>query len=84
MNNWQWIGAVDGGVDVLFRFDAVGTRTALTLPAGFRVDALAFDAPRNEVVALLRDRVAGRFEEQRVSGESFAQWAHRADEEQLK
>ncbi len=30
------------------------------------------------------DRVAGRFEEQRVSGESFAQWAHRADEEQLK
>ena len=59
VNNWQWIGAVDGGVDVLYRFDAVGTRTALTLPAGFRVDALAFDAPRNEVVALLRDRVAG-------------------------
>jgi sulfite reductase (ferredoxin) len=30
------------------------------------------------------DRVAGRYLEQRSAGESFAVWAHRADEEDLR
>ncbi len=30
------------------------------------------------------DRVAGRFEHQREAGESFAEWAHRADEDDLR
>ncbi|HWT14273.1 MAG TPA: hypothetical protein VN581_00720 [Patescibacteria group bacterium] len=58
-NDWQWVGAVDGGVGVLYRFDAMGARSSLDLPANARVVALAFDAPRNELVALLRDAVAG-------------------------
>ena len=59
-NNWQWIGAVDAGADVLYRFDQSGVRTSLVLPANHRVEALAFDLPRNELVALLQDRLLDR------------------------
>ncbi len=72
VNNWQWIGGVEGGVDVLYRFDAEGTRTALVLPASVRVEALAFDAPRNEVVALLRNRTNDELSVQRYASSTGA------------
>lgn len=74
-NNWQWIGVMDGGVDALYRFDASGTRTSLTLPANHRVEALGFDLVHGELVALLHDRALNRRVVQRhvsVSGAVLA------------
>ena len=55
--NRQWVGAIDGGMATLYRFDQDGVRTSLALTAGHVVEALAFDGPRNELVALLHDHV---------------------------
>jgi VCBS repeat-containing protein len=71
-NNRQWIGAVDDGTDVLYRFDQNGDRASLALPEGHRVEALAFFALRGELVALLHDRSLDRRVVQRYAAESGA------------
>lgn len=69
-NNRQWIGAIDGGADVLYRFDQDGHRTSLALPEGHRVEALGFFELRGELVALLHDRALDRRVVQRYAAAS--------------
>ena len=67
-NNRHWIGGVDGGADVIYRFDQNGDRISLVLPEGHRVVALAFFNLRDQLVALLHDRTLDRLVLQRYAG----------------